>query len=150
MIDTTRLTNVSVLARLKTGPILVWIVGILFLIALVILKAGNPQGSLFYYVFGDFVVPIMLLCFAGGLASFVQMYRWRNAYLRHDSDTVYRGWWDSWPITTIMHVYIATNLLGIRSLRARIGAKDIELFKAYSAVEDVEEVLDRLKSLTGQ
>jgi hypothetical protein len=147
MTNAERMSGITVLATLKNAPVLIWIAAALFLLAAPVIWEGNPEGSLFYNVFGDAVVPMIMASAVIATASFIQMYRWRDAYLRHDAVKLYRGWWDSWPITAITHVYITTNWLGIRSLRARIGARDIELFKAYFAVEDVEEVLDKLKLL---
>jgi hypothetical protein len=146
MTSVERSPDFTVLGRLKATPILIWIAAILILAIAAILK-GKFESSLYYHIFGDLLVPIFLVCVAVGLASFMQMFRWRDAYLRHDSNTLYRGGRNRWPISNVDEVYIATNWLGIRSLRARIGARDIELFKAYFAVEDADEVLDKLKLL---
>jgi hypothetical protein len=142
-----RPSNVTVLARLKSGPIFVWVGGSLLLSLLVIFKEKSTHRGLYFNVFGDYTVLIVLLCFAVGTASFVQMYRWRHAYLSHDSNTLYRGWRDKWSITGLSDAYIATNWLGIRSLRAQIGSRDVELFKAYFVIEDVEAVLEKLQAL---
>ena len=122
----------------------------LFLVVLMIVKDKPAHPGLYSNVFGDYVILVVLLGFAVGTASFVQMYRWRHAYLSHDSNTLYRGWRDKWPIADVTHFHITANSAGIRSLRARIGGSDIELFKAYFVIEDVEVVLAKLQALQKQ
>jgi hypothetical protein len=149
MTNTEHTSNIKVIATLKALPVLIFIATLIVLPALMIWD-GNSERSLYYSVFGNALFPLIVVCAAIGSVSFIQMYRWRDAYLRHDAITLFRGWWDTWPITDLSNFYIATNWLGIRSLRAHIGNRDIELFKAYFVIEDVEVVLAKLQALQKQ
>ena len=109
-----------VIARLKPKPLAAGqLLCALALAALVAMQArGDTIGEVVrHIVFGDVVMTALMAAAAVGFAYFRRLWRWRNAYVRHDGVTLYRGSSARWPLALVRDVVLAKDGVGVESLR---------------------------------
>lgn len=137
-----------VIARLRTAPLVAWQTGCFGLLALLIGEldwGGDPVDAFWNMVFGQ---PLVLLAIAGVLtvwAYWLGVWRKRNAYVRHDGRTLYRGSAASWPLIAIRDVTVVRGELGVKALRLVVDDDSEvtrELVKLYLLSDRPEVVRD--------
>ena len=137
-----------VIARLRTSPLVSWQAWCFGLLSLLIGEldwGGDPVDALWNMVFGQ---PLVLLAIAGLLtvwAYWLGVWRRRNAYVRHDGRTLYRGSAASWPLIAIRDVTVVRGELGVKALRLVVDDDSEvtrELVKLYLLSDRPEVVRD--------
>lgn len=109
-----------VIARLKPKPLAAGqLLCALALAALVLRQArGDTAGEVVRsIVFGDVVMTALMAVAVLGFAWFRRLWRWRNAYVRHDGVTLYRGGSARWPLALVRDVVVVRDGVGVESLR---------------------------------
>lgn len=109
-----------VIARLKPKPLAAGqLLCALALAALVAMQArGDTVGEVVrHIVFGDVVMTALMAAAAVGFVYFRRLWRWRNAYVRHDGVTLYRGGSARWPLALVRDVVVVRDGVGLESLR---------------------------------
>lgn len=137
-----------VIARLRTAPLVAWQAGCLVSLGLLLgeLDWGGDPGDVFWnMVFGH---PLVLIGVAAVLtiwAYWLGVWRRRNAYVRHDGRTLYRGSAASWPLIAIRDVTVVRGELGVNALRLVVDDDSEvtrELVKLYLLADRPEVVRD--------
>jgi hypothetical protein len=109
-----------VIARLKPKPLAAGqLLCALALAALIAMQArGGTAGEVVRsIVFGDVVMTALMAVAAIGFVYFRRLWRWRNAYVRHDGVTLYRGGSARWPLALLRDVVRVKDGVGVESLR---------------------------------
>jgi len=109
-----------VIARLRPKPLAAGqLLCALALAALVAMQArGDTIGEVVrHIVFGDVVMTALMAVALLGFVYFRRLWRWRNAYVRHDGVTLYRGGSARWPLALVRDVVLAKDGVGVESLR---------------------------------
>lgn len=109
-----------VIARLKAKPLAAGqLLCALALLGLVIAQArGDTAGEVVRSIlFGDPAMTALMAAAAGGLVWFRRLWRWRDAYVRHDGSMLYRGGSARWPLALVRDVVAARSGLGLETLR---------------------------------
>ena len=109
-----------VIARLKPKPLAAGqLLCALALAALIAMQArGDTAGEVVSsIVFGDVVMTALMAGAAIGFVYFRRLWRWRNAYVRHDGVTLYRGGSARWPLALVRDVVRVKDGVGVESLR---------------------------------
>lgn len=109
-----------VIARLKPKPLAAG--QLLCALALLGLAAQQARGDTAGEVvrsilFGDPAMTALMAGAAGGLVWFRRLWRWRDAYVRHDGSMLYRGGSARWPLALVRDVVAARSGLGLETLR---------------------------------
>lgn len=111
---------VVVIARLKAKPLAAGqLLSALTLAALMVAQArGDTAGEVVRsIVFGD---PVMTALMAAAVLAFVyfqRLWRWRDAYVRHDGSMLYRGGSARWPLVLVRDVVLVRSGVGLETLR---------------------------------
>lgn len=109
-----------VIARLKPKPLAAGqFLCLLALGALVAMQArGDTAGEVVRSIFfGDIVMTALMAGAVVGFIYFRRLWRWRDAYVRHDGVTLYRGGSARWPLALVRDVLLVKDGVGARSLR---------------------------------
>jgi hypothetical protein len=137
-----------VIARLRTAPLVAWQAGCFGLLILLLGEldwGGDPVDALWNMVFGQ---PLVLAGIAAVLtiwAYWLGVWRRRNAYVRHDGRTLYRGSAAAWPLIAIRDVTVVRGELGVKALRLVVDDDSEvtrELVKLYLLADRPEVVRD--------
>lgn len=137
-----------VIARLRAAPLVAWHAGCL--VVLVALLRELEWGGVPVDAFRNmiFVHPLVVLGIAALLTVWgywLGVWRRRNAYVRHDGRTLYRGGAASWPLIAIRDVMIVRGELGVKALRLVVDDDSEvtrELVKLYLLADRPEVVRD--------
>jgi hypothetical protein len=111
---------VVVIARLKAKPLAAGqLLSALALAALVVAQArGDTAGEVVRsIVFGDPAMTALMGVALVGLVWFRRLWRWRDAYVRHDGATLYRGGSARWPLALVRDVVLVRSGVGLETLR---------------------------------
>jgi hypothetical protein len=109
-----------VIARLKPKPLAAGqLLSLLALGALVAMQArGDTAGEVVRSIFfGDIVMTALMAAAVVGFIYFRRLWRWRDAYVRHDGVTLYRGGSARWPLVLVRDVLLVKDGVGVESLR---------------------------------
>lgn len=109
-----------VIARLKPKPLAAGqFLCLLALGALIAMQArGDTAGEVVRsIVFGDVVMTALMAVAVVGFVYFRRLWRWRDAYVRHDGVTLYRGGSARWPLALVRDVLLVKDGVGVESLR---------------------------------
>ena len=109
-----------VIARLKPKPLAAGqLLSLLALGALVAMQArGDTAGEVVRSIlFGDVVMTALMAVAVVGFIYFRRLWRWRDAYVRHDGVTLYRGGSARWPLALVRDVLLVKDGVGVESLR---------------------------------
>ncbi|MGH6651991.1 MAG: hypothetical protein ACREB7_12770 [Sphingopyxis sp.] len=109
-----------VIARLKPKPLAAGqLLCALALAALVLRQArGDTAGEVVRSIFfGDVVMTALMAVAVVGFVYFRRLWRWRNAYVRHDGVTLYRGGSARWPLALVRDVVVVRDGVGVESLQ---------------------------------
>ncbi len=109
-----------VIARLKPKPLAAGqLLCLLALAALMAMQArGDTAGEVVRsIVFGDVVMTALMAAAVIGFVYFRRLWRWRDAYVRHDGVTLYRGGSARWPLALVRDVVRVTDAVGAETLR---------------------------------
>ncbi len=137
-----------VIARLRAAPLMAWhAICLVLLVALLreLEWGGDPVDAVRNMIF---VHPLVVLGIAAVLtvwAYWLGVWRRRNAYVRHDSRTLYRGSAAAWPLIAIRDVTIVRGELGAKALRLVVDDDSEvtrELVKLYLLSDRPEVVRD--------
>ena len=108
------------IARLRAKPLAAGqLLCALALAALILKQArGDTAGEVVRHIlFGDVVMTALMMAAALGFAYFWRLWRWRNAYVRHDGVSLYRGGSARWPLALVRDVVLAKDGVGVETLR---------------------------------
>lgn len=108
------------IARLKAKPLAAGqLLCALALAALVLRQArGDTAGEVVRHIlFGDGVMTAAMAAALLGLVWFRRLWRWRDAYVRHDGVTLYRGGSARWPLALVQDVVRVKDAVGVETLR---------------------------------
>lgn len=135
-------------ARLRAAPLVMW-QAVCLVVMIGLLRelnwGGDPVDAFWNMVFGQ---PLVLLAIAGVLTIWTYwlgVWRKRNAYVRHDGRTLYRGSAASWPLIAIRDVTVVRGELGVKALRLVVDDDSEvtrELVKLYLLSDRPEVVRD--------
>ena len=109
-----------VIARLKPKPLAAGqLLCALALAALVLRQArGDTAGEVVRSILlGDVAMTALMVGAVLGFVYFRRLWRWRNAYVRHDGVTLYRGGSARWPLALVRDVVVVRDGVGVESLR---------------------------------
>ena len=109
-----------VIARLKPKPLAAGqLLSLLALGALIAMQArGDTAGEVVRSIlFGDIVMTAVMAVAVVGFVYFRRLWRWRDAYVRHDGVTLYRGGSARWPLVLVRDVLLVKDGVGVESLR---------------------------------
>jgi len=109
-----------VIARLKPKPLAAGqLLCALALGVLVVVQArGDTAGEVVRHIlFGDAVMTAAMAAAVLGFVYFRRLWRWRDAYVRHDGTTLYRGGSARWPLALVRDVVAARSGVGLETLR---------------------------------
>lgn len=109
-----------VIARLKPKPLAAGqLLCVLALGVLVAVQArGDTAGEVVRsIVFGDIAMTAAMAAAVLGFVYFRRLWRWRDAYVRHDGATLYRGGSARWPLALVRDVLLVKDGVGVETLR---------------------------------
>lgn len=135
-----------VIARLRTAPLVAWQGACLALLGVLLGRlewGGDPVDAFWNMVFGQPLVLIGIAALLTVWAYWLGVWRKRNAYVRHDGRTLYRGSAAAWPLIAIRDVMIVRGEWGVKALRLVVDDDSEvtrELVKLY-LLEDRPEVV---------
>lgn len=135
-----------VIARLRPAPLAAWQAGCLGLLVILLGEldwGGDPADVFWNMVFGHPAVMVAIAALLIVWAYWLGVWQKRNAYVRHDGRTLYRGGAASWPLIAIRDVIVVRGELGVKALRLVVDDDSEvtrELVKLY-LLEDRPEVV---------
>ena len=109
-----------VIARLRAKPLAAGqLLCALALAGLIAAQAhGDTAGEVARSIlFGDLVMTVLMAVAALGFVYFRRLWRWRDAYVRHDGVMLYRGGSARWPLALVRDVVLVRDTVGVETLR---------------------------------
>ena len=109
-----------VIARLRAKPLAAGqLLCALALAGLIAAQAhGDTAGEVVRSIlFGDLVMTVLMAVAALGFVYFRRLWRWRDAYVRHDGVMLYRGGSARWPLALVRDVVLVRDTVGVETLR---------------------------------
>ena len=137
-----------VIARLRAAPVVAWHAGCMVLVGVLLARlewGGDPLDAFRNMIF---VHPLVMLAIAAVLtvwAYWLDAWRRRGAYVRHDGRMLYRGSAAAWPLIAIRDVIVVRGELGVKALRLVVDDDSEvtrELVKLYLLSDRPEVVRD--------
>ena len=108
------------IARLRAKPLAAGqLLCALALAGLIAAQAhGDTAGEVVRSIlFGDLVMTVLMAVAALGFVYFRRLWRWRDAYVRHDGVMLYRGGSARWPLALVRDVLLVRDTVGVETLR---------------------------------